>query len=686
MEHLSSWLGTNQHRLALVHEGAFEKSRALTILGAHFAGEPAELAALARRYVDTVDRRELLRSGTQQLRRNSEPLDGFVTQQTRRSSLVDLRVTKEAKEDLSLAPSFAGEVYEEHGRLFARNLLDASTYPLATGSSASPGSIMELAQVDGPARTVAKPVETLAEAGDVRTKLYKLAAEHGLNPVFSPESKREVRAFLENPGIDDPELTDLTDLEFLTIDNEDSKDLDQAMYVERDGDDYVVYYALADASYYAPPGSALFDEVMQRGATYYMPGLAIRMMPKELSEGVCSLNPNVDRRAMLVKTRLDKDGQVLSTELDRVRIRSRAKLSYDGVQAHMDGKETLDGTWTSTLDLLKEVGEKRMADANRRGVVSYHRLEDHMSIRDGKLVVTSRARNDVEKYNEQISLLANMEGARFSADGVDQDHLQPIFRIHGDPPGPRLGELRTRIRGIVAQHGLDPDRWEWKRGQSLSEYLAGLPSTEPLVRITRAINRQAVVVNKASVFSSEPEPHYGVGADVYARFTSPMREAVGIFTHKEAYEKLDQGLAWRDNQPDIELQEQIIDLANEAKKKQKELDKAVKELFMDELAAEQLELPEAERQTYGGTVMGVTSTRAYVVLDDPPLEVKVYLDDLVAQCGQDLAVDDARSVLKSEDGSFRLRVGDAVAVEVAGYDDEKQRWQFDAKPREARAE
>lgn len=681
MEHLSTWLGSDQHRLALVHEGAGENPRALTILGAHFAGGPGELAALAKKYVATVDHRERLRTGTEQLRRNSDPSDGSIARGNRKSSLVELRSTGEASEDLGLKPSFVGEIYEDHGRLYARDLLDASTLPLAPGYEASPGSIVELARVQGPTKPVAKPAKTLAEPGDVRTKLYKLAAEHGLNPVFSAAAKREARAFVENPGIDDPTLTDLTDLEFITIDNDDSKDLDQAMCIERDGDGYVVYYALADASYYAPPGSALFDEVMQRGATYYMPGLAVRMLPAELSEGVCSLNPNVDRRAMLVKTRLDKDGNVLGTELDRVRIRSRAKLSYNGVQAHMDGKETLDGSWTSTLDLLKEVGEKRIEEAKRRDVVSYHRLEDHMSIRDGKLVVTARERNDVEKWNEQISLLANMEGARFTADGVEDEHLQPIFRVHDDPPGPRLAELRKRIRGIAAQHGLDPDRWEWKRGESLSDYLDRLPMTPPLDRITRAINRQAVVVNKASVFSSEPAPHYGVGADFYARFTSPMREAVGIFTHKEAYEKLDRGLAWPDEGPDVELQKRVIDLANAAKKKQKALNKAVKKLFLDEMATEQLERPKEERDTFRGTVMGVTSTRAYVVLDDPPLEVKVYLEDLVAKSGQELEVDDARSVLQNEDGSFRVRVGDPIDVQIAGYDEERHRWQFEATPR-----
>ena len=136
----------------------------------------------------------------------------------------------------------------------------------------------------------------VAERGSALEKMYRVAAEHALDPVFPPAVESEVEELLKDPGISDPELVDLTALPFVTIDGPGTRDLDQAVHIAKDGDGWMVRYALADPSWCVRPGTALFDEALRRGATYYLPGLAIPMLPRALSEGIVSLNQRADRR------------------------------------------------------------------------------------------------------------------------------------------------------------------------------------------------------------------------------------------------------------------------------------------------------------------------------------------------------------------------------------------------------
>src|SRR5690606_28681412 len=192
---------------------------------------------------------------------------------------------------------------------------------------------------DGPWRG-----DVLAHGGSPKAELYGIFLRSGCSPVFPEQVRREVEAWQRSPGIDDPGLVDLTHLPFVTIDGATSLDLDQAAYVERDAQGYVVYYALADASYYVQPGTALWKEAMRRAASYYLPAVMVPMLPRQLSEGLVSLNSNVERRALVLRIRLHGDGSLRSTssatatDAFRARIRSRGKLSFGGVQAFYEGR------------------------------------------------------------------------------------------------------------------------------------------------------------------------------------------------------------------------------------------------------------------------------------------------------------------------------------------------------------
>lgn len=436
------------------------------------------------------------------------------------------------------------------------------------------------------------------------SELETIASRHGLTDEYPPAAVAEANAWVQEPGIDDPGLTDLTTLPFCTIDNVDSRDLDQALHIARAGDGYRLRYALADASFYTPPTGALFAEALARGASYYLPGRAYPMLPRPLSEGTVSLNPNVVRRALVMDLTLGPDGLCRSTKLVRARIRSRKKHSYSGVQAYYDGTETASGepgkndpAYAETLDLLAEVGASLIADARRRNVVRYDR----------------GPRLDVERFNEQISLLCNVQGAQLLAQ-AENPNVQAVFRVHPAPPPERLDALAALTETLCRVHRLPTDLWRWDPAQPLSDYLDRLPKN----RVAAAIQRQALLCNVRSTYGAEPGEHFGIGAGSYARFTAPMREIVGIFTHKEA---LEIAVAHRlPSKADLALRAQVVTAGNEAKDKQKRIQKDCDRILLDHM----LTADARDSVTRIGTVVGISPTRTYVQLDDVSIDVKIY--------------------------------------------------------------
>jgi ribonuclease R len=161
---------------------------------------------------------------------------------------------------------------------------------------------------------------------DTERILRDLLAREHLTPEHPPEVEAEAAACA--PDTDDPALIDLSGLPFVTIDEVESRDLDQAVLVRADGEGHVVHYAIADASHFVRPGTALFAEALRRGTSFYLPGLVTPMLPRRLSEDVISLGPAALRRALVFTIRLDERGRRVAAKVERARVRSRAKLAF----------------------------------------------------------------------------------------------------------------------------------------------------------------------------------------------------------------------------------------------------------------------------------------------------------------------------------------------------------------------
>ena len=515
------------------------------------------------------------------------------------------------------------------------------------------------------------------------TQIALALAKHEIKAEFPTSCLIEAQDHLNNSELIDETLTDWRGVPFVTIDNPDSKDLDQALFIERDDEGYRLLYALADASYYVTPTSALFKEALSRGATYYTPSGAIPMLPTVLSEGLISLNPNVDRRALVFDIRLNKYAKVINTTVVRASINSHAKLNYGQVQQFLDvtqagnQHELTTEPYNDSLLLFKELGLLLLQQALDRNVIPFNRRETQIYISGGKLLTRIRERFDTEKYNEQLSLVCNMQGAQLLDSMIGDSDLQAVYRVHDAP----LREMQRRLTDVInafADVQEEKEKWLWKNGQTLSDYVTSLPSGAEYARRVAAIERQILISNRASYFTHESGEHHALAADSYARFSSPMREIVGIYTHKELLEALsiidesDDNLAI-----DIELRNQVIESANSSRKAQKSLRKtielqAIKALFNDDLNKQ-------PRPYHFGTIMGFKKNQLFVSLDDFATDIKVYRFDLESHHQTAYTFSNIRAIPTNKQRPL-WQLGDAVRLNVDSFDQQRQRFVINLEP------
>jgi len=371
----------------------------------------------------------------------------------------------------------------------------------------------------------------------------------------------------------------------------------------------------------------------------------------------------------------------------RIRMRSRGKLSYEGVQAWLDARSTYeagrvdaavalhDGVEPS-LCALREVGEALLAAAQARDTTPIDRVESSIDVDPDdptRLRVTARERLDVERYNEQISLLFNIEGARVleRLSRSTQD-VQAVYRVHLPPLTERLDSLAQILDALARRRALD-DAWTWRRGAGeLGDFVRALPDGGATRRLRRAVHRQVRYTFRSSAYRSRSGPHHALGVDGYVRLSAPMREVVGVFTHKE----LAEGLGWAPPHAadeDALTRDAVIAAAQRSRQTQRAVDKQIELLAIRQMFDADLASPRGERPRRLATVIGVRSSRLYVALDGFALDVKIYVQDLAAQLGTELTeVDDV--ALIDADGRARFVLGDGVAVQVERWDGGRQRF------------
>ncbi|WP_147918806.1 RNB domain-containing ribonuclease [Ruania zhangjianzhongii] len=336
--------------------------------------------------------------------------------------------------------------------------------------------------------------------------LAELRTELDVPGEFPPEALAEAERAADQAAA---ATEDATALPLVTVDPPGAKDLDQAMYLERDGDGYLVHYAIADPASFVQAGGALDIALADRGVTFYGPDTSITLHPAVLSEGAASLLPEQSRPACLWTIRLDAEGEIREAGVRRALVRSREQLTYEQVQQRIDAGEAGE-----SLSLLPEIGMLRARLEIARGGASLEIPEQEVASDDDGYRLVYRANLPVEDWNAQISLLTGIAAAQ-------------LMRTA------RIGVLRTlqpaqqrdinRVRR--AAHGLDID---WPADASYGEVLAGLDATIPE---HAAFFHEATALFRGSGYLTfdgdlpPASPHSAIAAE-YAHVTAPLRRLV----------------------------------------------------------------------------------------------------------------------------------------------------------------
>ncbi len=366
----------------------------------------------------------------------------------------------------------------------------------------------------------------------MNASISQLASEVDISLEFSPEALQEAQASPRHF----PHLVDRTDLPFVTIDPEGSRDLDQAVYISApekatDSSGPTVYYAIAAVGLFVPPGGALDAEVRQRATTIYLPDRAIPLHPEVLSADKASLLPGVVRPAYLWTFELDARGEATRVGLELAQIRSRAQLTYDQVQAAYNEEAYLPVNVPSDLPaMLARVGRLREALEVERGGVSLDLPEQRVERNDFGFRLSFRQLTDVEGWNSQLSLMTGMEAAKIMMDA-------------------NVGILRTlppardkdvdRLRAVASGLGV-----EWKIDNDYPTFVRSLNPRDPAAL---AFMHEAVTLFRGAGYLALPtegtsEENTGANAEdaqsallhnaiaaPYAHVTAPLRRLVDRF-------------------------------------------------------------------------------------------------------------------------------------------------------------
>lgn len=302
---------------------------------------------------------------------------------------------------------------------------------------------------------------------------------------------------------------DRTDVPLVTIDPAGSMDLDQALHVERAGDGYRVFYAIADVAAFVAPGGAIDTEANRRGETFYGIGHTIPLHPTALSEGAASLLPGELRPALLWTLDIDRSGTCTHAEVQRARVRSRKQCDYDSVQAAIDAG-TADPVWA----LVKEFGELRRQRANQLGAISLPLPEQEATFIDGHWTLAYRARHPVEDWNEQLSLLTGMAAASIMARGK-----VGILRTLPAPDPEAIAHLRTTAANL---------HLPWPTERAYPAFIDTLDPNDPaqvamLVACTRVLRGAGYTAFDGAL---PAHPEQSALAAEYTHATAPLRRLV----------------------------------------------------------------------------------------------------------------------------------------------------------------
>lgn len=507
-------------------------------------------------------------------------------------------------------------------------------------------------------------VKIIGHKNDPGVDILSIIYDHGINDVFTDEVMEEVNELpSEVLDSDRKGRKDLTDMTIFTIDGDDTKDIDDAISISKKGENYILGVHIADVSYYVKEGTALYKEAYSRGTSVYLVDRVVPMLPHKLSNGICSLNPNVDRLAISCIMEITPNGKIVSHDIFESVIRSRIQMTYKKVNKILNDEETPEGyePFKDDLKLMWELAKILRKEKLARGYLDFDVDEPKILVDENckPYDVVLRERGKGENMIEDFMIAAN----ETVAEHVFYMGLPFVYRVHEVPDNEKVEEFLNSI-SMLGYHVVGDRNFVYPK--SMKKILDQLRDKEGFEILSTLLLR----CMKKAVYKPENLGHYGLASKCYTHFTSPIRRFPDTTVHNllrkyifnEPNDKELNRLIeyWEENLP------ALCDHASEKERDSIDCERDVESMKM----AEYMESHIGEE--YDGTISSVMNFGLFVQLDNM-IEGLVHISEIK---GDYYTFDETTHTLRGEKKGKMYKLGQKVRVVVTNASKENSTIDF----------
>ncbi len=553
-----------------------------------------------------------------------------------------------------------GRVIQNHGVTIVRaedkRISQDILVPYHQDMNAQPGQVVEVemtTQPDFRTKPMGQITKIIGNYSDSGIEIEIALRKHHLPYEFSKDAIKESESFKDEILISEhKDHADLTKLDFVTIDGETAKDFDDAVFAQKAESNMRLFVAIADVSSYVSINSQLDKEALSRGNSVYFPRRVIPMLPEKLSNGLCSLNPQVNRLTMVCEMVIDNEGLVSEFKFYPAIIFSKARLTYTIAHKILyENDDDLTKKYShvlTNLKSLKKVYDLLSKQREKRSAIEFDSVETAINFNeDGKIdSIQPIHRNEAHKIIEECMLAANVSAAKF----LLKENSPAIYRNHESPKEEKLELLKNYIAefGLKLGGGQKPSAKDYS---ALLQSIRSRPESQMLQTMILRSMQQAV-------YETKNKGHFGLAYDTYTHFTSPIRRYPDLIVHRAIKEKLKRN----------ELRVKDLDgIAKQCSTTERRADEASRDVedwlkcyFMKDRLGD----------VFSGTISSVTGFGVFVSLDEIYIEGLIHVTDL----GNDYYVfNKSKHALIGERSGKSFGMGDRVKIKVAKIDMELSR-------------
>ena len=565
------------------------------------------------------------------------------------------------------------------GEPLAKNLTHSVRIIDANGLHFENGRVIEVKMITYPTPQESATARALREGtGDRLSDQIRAVAEAESIPLAFSEDVERAAIALTRPE-KGGKRRNLERLPFVTIDGEDARDFDDAIYVKRSGAGFKLLVAITDVAHYVAPGSLIEEAAIERGTSVYFPGTVLPMLPEHLCNDLCSLRPNERRFALVCELQFDAKGRRIGYTFYEASIRSKARLIYEAVALHLSGESRLDvskpvvESLDAANDLLGVLLKSRIA----RGALEIETPEARIVVDASGEPIDQRlnARTEAHRLIEECMLAANVAAADYLASA----DMGGIYRVHGSPTPERLASLNEALwwfglPDIPVAETIEADAF-----QTVLNEVAATDDAPILMPLVLRSMQQAL-------YSAIEAPHFGLAYERYAHFTSPIRRLPDLINHRLIKEVMESSLKTvtgnrrprngalktstaTDNAPTSQIM--LESLASSASETERRADKASQDI--NQFLRCQY-LADCLGEIYEGRVAHVSKLGAFVLLDKLAVEGLIPFRAIRDRLGR-LSV--LPYALVSDATGKRLSMGDEVTVQLSRVDEKLGHIEFE---------